>query len=435
MSIAARLGLWRPARWIERARAALVLQDAAEARSLVERAIRRAPAWAEPFYLLSRCVELEGGPRTEEEALLQAALDRDPEHVAAERALLAIHGWRLEPLTHAWHLFHGGFTAMALDAFRTALGEVDSRLPVGSLPHVTAGIAWCHHAMARPDWAIEAFEEALASDPTIAHAEKGFGICLYQLKRYDEAEKHLGRAIELEPLFHDATAFLGWCAYERGRYVQAQGRFAEAVTAHASLADARWGLAWSEWQLGEVESALQCFAAAYECDTTHPSITDVEPWVMSDPRYAALSEAWSAIDARRAVEVARRVPRIAHGALLPALTSLVEGRPADCLRMLESLDSLAPSDAWRARLLEGRAQAALDNAEAALAAFANAASLAPGRAEPIVEATEFLRRMGRDQEAEELLRSAANGPGPPTPVPSRHDTLDSDIENEESRTT
>jgi tetratricopeptide (TPR) repeat protein len=342
------------------------------------------------------------GTRDEEEQLLLAALERDPEHREAEKALLAIRAWRLEPVTRAWRLFHGGRTADALAAFREAYAELGARIPVEERAPIVAGIGWCHHGTGHADWGVQAFLEALAYDPKLAHAHKGLGICLYWLGRYAEAEAALRAAIALEPKLFDALAFIGWCAYALGEYERALATFEAARDGHPFLGDARWGIAWSRWKLDRVDEAVAAFREALELDPAHPSAGDVALWVLGDPRYVALLIP----AAERSESSADREPAEPRP-LIEALSALAEGRAAEALRILAELGELSPGERWRARLLEGRARLALEEPERALEAFRESLEIAPGRAEPALEVARTLLRMDSRQDAVKILRWAA----------------------------
>ncbi len=364
---------------MEEARRRIESDDATGARDLLNEAHLRAPAWPEPLYLLSRCARASGD-REEEERSLLAALQRDPEHAPAERALLEIRAWRLEPLTRAWHLFHGARFEDALAAFRGALEETGARLPLWTRAGVIAGIGWCHEGMGNPGWGAEAFVEALTLDPTIPHALKGLGICRYRLGDYPGAELVLHEALRLQPKYFDALAFLGWCAYETGRFEEARDHFQQASRGNPLLGDARWGLAWSLWKLERVEEAKRAFREAFEREPDHPSSEGVEKWLLAEPRYDDLREAWAV--SRSSPGPARPTPP--PDPLLDALAALIEDRPDDCLSLLDELEDRSPGDAWRARWLRGRANMELNQLEEALASFDEARRLAPGREEPLL---------------------------------------------------
>lgn len=405
LDLAVRLGWWKPARFVRKANAKLEEGNPHAAREFLVEANRRAPAWAEPLYLLSRCVHLEKGSRDAEEELLLAALERDAEHRRAERALLAIRAWRLEPVTRAWRLFHGGRVADARTAFREAHAELGTRIPHAQKASIVAGIGWCHHGLGRADWGVEAFLEALAHDPGLTHARKGLGICLYLLGRYAEAEAELRAAIALEPRLFDALSFVGWCAYMSGEFERALEIFEEARRGLPSLGDASWGVAWSRWKLGRVEEATVVFREALAVEPTHPSVVDVKTWVLSDPRYAELDAGWGE-NAKQEPSRATR-ERQEPRPLIEALIALAEERPEDCLRILAELREVPPSERWRARLLEGRARLALEDPPRALDAFREALEIAPGRTEPVLAAARTLAQLGEEQEALRILRAAS----------------------------
>ncbi|MAF64137.1 MAG: hypothetical protein CMJ84_00570 [Planctomycetes bacterium] len=411
-----RLRLWRPATLVSEAGERLGVGDAAGARRALEEAIARAPAWAEPLFLLSRCARLERkgsdepGSRDEEEGLLYEALARDGEHAAAERALLEIRAWRFEPLTRAWHLFHGGRPAEALDAFRAALACTGGRLPEESRADTLAGIGWSLHGLRHGEQARAAFEQAIDLSPELAHAHKGLGISLYFLRRLEEAEVALCRALELEPRLADARAFLGWCAYDSKDHARARNEFEAAREANPLLADARWGLAWSLWRLDEAAAAATAFEEAATLNPTHPSAADVASCVLPDARCASLASIWAElIGTPNAARPRQNSQRLAQRPLVEALALLTEDRPADSLAVLEHARPVRAVDRWRARLLEGRARLALEEHDEALAAFLAATEIAPTRAESALAAARLLDENGEREKARDLLERARRG--------------------------
>ncbi|MDP6539415.1 MAG: tetratricopeptide repeat protein [Planctomycetota bacterium] len=417
LRVLAGLRLWKPARLVRDARDRLRSGDTVEARLLLEEAVSRAPAWAEPLYLLSRCARLERnggdapGSRDEEEGLLFAALARDAAHAPAERAMLEIRAWRFEPLTKAWHLFHAGRHAEALAAFHASAACIGGRLPEESRADAQAGIGWSLYGLARHDEAVTALERATELAPELAHAHKGLGMSLYFLGRHEEAESALARAVELEPRLADARAFIGWCAYDRGDFVRAQEAFEAAREANPLLGDARWGAAWCAWRLDEVDAATIAFREAAALDPSHPSAADVAVWVLGDARFSMLAEHWAQLVAPAPPGAARPLSpadtgRFPRRPLVEAMALLCDGRPEDSLALLERVRPVNAVERWRSHLLEGRARLALDERELALEAFLAAVEIAPSRAESALAAADLLAEGGEPARARALLETA-----------------------------
>ncbi len=399
---AARFHLWKPARYLAQARQALQAGELDTASEFIERAMYRAPGWADPHFLKALVLREQGIGRAAEEVSLLAALERNPLHHGAEQEMLAIRAWRHEPLTNAWHLYYGKRYVEALEAFRAALLSIGTRLPESERAACLAGIGWCHHGYGRADWGLQAFSEALLVEPDLAHALNGKGICLYLLGRYLEAETALGQALVLEPRLLDAKCFIGWSLYARGAFTDAMTVFAEVLAKREAIGDAHWGLAWCAWRLDNVEQAANSFARALTLAPHHPSHGDFLALVIPDARYAPLAGKIGC--PLPPVESCARAPYPAY--LTDAMEALVTGKPEIAIELLEQTKEHSARFSWRRHLLVGRALVAQGNHQLALEAFDLAHGAAPLRAEPIVAIAVTLRSMKRSEEAEVRLIKA-----------------------------
>ncbi len=356
-----RLRPWKPARLLATGKRALAAGDQASAAIAFESCRRRAPAWAEPWYELSRCARAAGDPIEAVEALLLGALERNPGHTAAEAALLELRAWRYTPLTEAWHLYHGARLNDALAAFDAALDCTGTRLPELARGRVLAGLGWCHHDLGALHESALAFEQALLCEPSLAHAHKGLGIVLYKLGRYVEAEHSLEAAVGYEPKLHDALAFIGWCHYATGRYADALAVFQRVQAANPILGDAAWGTAWSLWRLADTVHAPQAFRAAAQLDPAHPSAADVARFVLQAPHFEQLAQDWGALLVSANPAPAKSETSEQRRPLVEALSAMQEQRPEDCLEILRGLQPRSSKEEWQARILEARATRALED--------------------------------------------------------------------------
>ena len=284
---AARLRLWRPVLLVSRGARELREGRLGEARRCFGEAIGRAPGWAEPYYFLG-CTAAGDGSADEQESWYLAALERNPRHRQAEKALLALRAWRHAPVVRAWHLQFAAKYEESLAAFDDALAEIGSRAPESTRADCLAGIGWCYFGLADHPRAVDAFSSALSISPDLVHAHKGLGICRYHLGQYQLAEVSLRSALALNPELRDAQAFCGWCAYAMGRFDEALSTFLAAVKGNPLLGDARWGVAWSLWRLSRMDEARASFEEAIGRDCTHPSMHDAHVTFASDARLCDL---------------------------------------------------------------------------------------------------------------------------------------------------
>ncbi|MCA9000823.1 MAG: tetratricopeptide repeat protein [Planctomycetes bacterium] len=373
----------------------------AAAREWIERAMGRAPAWAEPHFALALVLRQQGAPRFEEEASLLAALERDPQHRMAEAELLAIRAWRHEPLTQAWHLYYGKRYGEALEAFRAALLAVGTRLPESERGACLAGMGWSHRGYGRSDWGLQAFQEALEVNPGLAHAHYGKGLCLYTLGAFVEAEHALHAALEIEPRLLDAANFIAWSRYALGQMERALEVFGEVITKREGSAEAQWGRAWCAWRLERIDLAAHSFARALELNPHHPSRTDFDNLVAVDARFAPLA----AIPTAQAPMQSNTRHKAAPGWFIDGMEALVKG---DADRAIERIttEAVQGPDAWRQQVLLGRAFEIAGDLERAENAWRRAHETAPMRPEPIERLANCLRAQGKVQEGEQLLREA-----------------------------
>ena len=79
--------------------------------------------------------------------------------------------------------------------------------------------------------ALNAFQEAIAADGTVAMCRVSLGQLYLELQRPDLALEHLKRATELNPLLADAHLHLGVALAEAGRWEEAVGAYRRAIGA------------------------------------------------------------------------------------------------------------------------------------------------------------------------------------------------------------
>jgi Tfp pilus assembly protein PilF len=79
--------------------------------------------------------------------------------------------------------------------------------------------------------ALNALQEAIALDGTVAMYRVSLGLLYLELQRPDLALEHLRRATEIDPLLADAHLNLGVALAEAGRWEEAVGAYRRAISA------------------------------------------------------------------------------------------------------------------------------------------------------------------------------------------------------------
>ena len=417
--VAARLRLWRPAVLAERARRLLAAGAAGRARPLLREAVRRAPSWAEPHYLLGRCAAASGERDAEEAAYLRA-LQLEPGHEEAERALLRLRAWRYEPVMAGWRFFHAGRHEEAIAAFAAAFDEPEDRVAPALRGEVRSGIGWARYE--RGEWAAaeQAFADAVDGGAAPDHAWKGRGMSLYRLERHAEAAAALHAALERNPAMHDARAFLGWCAYSLGRAEEASAHFQAALDGNPLQADAWWGMAWSARRRGQPAEARASFRRAIQLGPDHPSVDpalalfthDAEFRELQLPLGQALLDAGRPARALTVFEAGLGGAPRAKVAAARARALLALGRPAEAESALAALEEhemdaeLPTAPGLSPRHLKAQAAAALGHGEEARALLREVLRRRPDAHLARVDLAHQLLAVGELDEAESHLRAA-----------------------------
>jgi tetratricopeptide (TPR) repeat protein len=116
------------------------------------------------------------------------------------------------------------------------------------------------------DQALEAFSQALKSDPTNARLHYLRGVTYTWLEDYDNALIDLNRAIKLTPKYTEAYYERGMAHLNLGNYGLAGEDFDQALKLDAEYADAYIGRGWMHYLLDEYADALKDADQAIQLD-------------------------------------------------------------------------------------------------------------------------------------------------------------------------
>lgn len=300
---------------------------------------------------------------------------------------------------YTWALTERAFVLRSLERNAEALADADQALAID--PGSTWALfvrALIHLDNGTPDLALADFSALLAIDPQHSYVRARRGDLHRQHGRLPEAFRDLNRAIELEPAM----------GYAYGRRAAAHRLNGDTAAALADLdravelePDDDWALA----ERGDVQLQLGRYRRALD---------DLSRAVEIDPEYAwAISRRGYAHEHLNHPDAARLDHDRAVG-LAPEDTDILLGRGRFLLRdgdLLKALSDFSrvidaePDNTW-AWNCRGEAYQALGDNTAALADFERVSELDATRSWPLYRRALICRQLGREAEAEDLLRSA-----------------------------
>ncbi|MBX9790765.1 MAG: tetratricopeptide repeat protein [Pirellulales bacterium] len=170
--------------------------------------------------------------------------------------------------------------------------------------HVNAGVALTK--LDRLDEATTAYRAALAIDPNAAEAYRGLAVCFAQQGKVDEAIKQLEYAIRLDPTEASAHQNLAILLGSQRQYAQAIEQFLQALELSGPQESLYFGLGTAQARLGAADDALISYRQALALRPDSLEIANALAW------HLATSQALTARDGRRAIELALQACRATH---------------------------------------------------------------------------------------------------------------------------
>ena len=130
-----------------------------------------------------------------------------------------------------------------------------ARAAVPADANIANSLGICLKALGRTEDALEAYDEAVRTDPGLAAAHYNRGILLEQLADLEGARAAYERAAGLEPNYVEPVASLAWLDARAGKSAAAREHAQRALTLSPANVLARMALASAELQLGNLEAA------------------------------------------------------------------------------------------------------------------------------------------------------------------------------------
>jgi Tfp pilus assembly protein PilF len=159
-------------------------------------------------------------------------------------------------------LFHQGLQhleAMALGAAQEAFEQALALQP--TLAEAHANLGYLHALQGAPAEAEARYRTALALDPTIATTQVNLGALLAQQKRHTEAEACYGAALALAPQSSAVWSNLGALNLNLQQWDLAEDCLRHAMALDAHNQRARFNLAYLQLRRGHLEEGWQLFEA------------------------------------------------------------------------------------------------------------------------------------------------------------------------------
>ena len=191
-------------------------------------------------------------------------------------------------------------------------------------PKVQIALGHLYLATGRIEYALEAFDRAVAFAPMLDTAHRGRGDALAESGRLHEARQAYVRAIELSPRNPLNHAHYGFALYQNGQYEAATGQFSEAARLDPDNPRYPSNLSAALAMLSRFEEAAEAALDSIEIRPSAPGFSNAGWHFYSAGRYD------------RAVEMFRKAVE-----LTPA-DAKIQGNLADACRMHEACDD------WRA---------------------------------------------------------------------------------------
>jgi tetratricopeptide (TPR) repeat protein len=253
--------------------------------------------------------------------------------------------------------------------------------------------------LGRPAEALPHLERAAELKPDWAEMQGNLGNALRAVGRGADSIEHYQRAVALAPRYAKARLNLGSALAEAGRYDDAVREFTEALRLNPNDASARQSLGLALRRLGRLPDAIAEFERALR---TEPNSAELHMQLgMTLVQAGRTSEAIAQLE-----QATKLGPTLAaaHGAL--GTTLAVLQRWSDAIPVLERAIALDPANPESRRAL-GVALVNTNHLEQAVPHFEAALRIDPNSPESHAFLGQTLRALGRDAEAREHLRRAA----------------------------
>ena len=197
---------------------------------------------------VQRGVVLQASGRIDEaEAAYRAALDLDPDHVAA----LDNMGTLLQRRLHFAEAVRYHEAALALDLERAT---------------TSYNLACALRALGQPLAAVDHYLRTVALDPRNHQAHISLGVLLIELGKPQEARSHLQRTVDLGRAGPDVFCRLGRAFSDLLQLAEAEQAHRSSLTIDPGFVDARIGLADVLHDLGELDGAVMHLRFAVEAE-------------------------------------------------------------------------------------------------------------------------------------------------------------------------
>ncbi|HUA60941.1 MAG TPA: tetratricopeptide repeat protein [Verrucomicrobiae bacterium] len=180
------------------------------------------------------------------------------------------------------------------------------------------------------DWtgALQAFSQAIESDPSYVTAHHWCGHVLAMLGRFDESQAQMALALELDPRSPVTNAHTGWTLYFARRYEESAERLRLTEELDSEFALASYFAGLTDLQLGRLDDAVRQFERGERLSPGHPPVLSAlgRAYAMR----GKLAEARAYLDALRAKAAGRYV-----SPYLPALVHVGLGESDQAMARLE----------------------------------------------------------------------------------------------------
>ena len=266
--------------WLDEGNALFNMRCYADALTAFERAIKRAPSFADAYEGKGSTL-IQLGRYAEALAAYGRAIDLDPRFAQAYNGkgnvlyflkhyeeALSFHDQaiQIDPASIDAYMSKAQvlYDMKRFEEALAAYDEVVQRVPQNALAH--DGRGWTLRQLLRYQESLDAYKQAIKLDNANPSCYNGIGRTLFRLGRYDEALRAFHHAIQLDPNIALVYEYRADTYYHVKRYEEALADYTHALSLRPNIASLHDGKGWTLWRMHRPQEALASFERAIAID-------------------------------------------------------------------------------------------------------------------------------------------------------------------------
>jgi len=158
-------------------------------------------------------------------------------------------------------IYRQSYSAEARGDYGGAVQLMERLGPAGGTYVAQLRMGWLLHLAGRYAPSAEAYQRAVALEPSAVEARLGAMLPLMALRRWKDAERMGEEALALAPGDFTAVSRLAWIQYSQAQWARAEALYRRALAGWPASAEMRTGLGWSLLKQGRNKEAREAFEA------------------------------------------------------------------------------------------------------------------------------------------------------------------------------